>query len=59
MHPERIKEIIVLLQNMSDPMTEVDWDIMDNLADEMYEVCEERNKRLLLAECKSILEEGE
>ena len=59
MHKNRRDEIIVLLMNMSDPMTAVDWDIMSNVGYEMLDECEERDKGLLLAECKTILEEDE
>ena len=58
-HKERLKEIAELLTNFEDPMSEKDYEILSNVADELYEASEEYEQALLLKVCNEILEEDE
>ena len=59
MHKERLKEIAMLLTNFNDPMTEKDWEILENVAYELSEASEAYESSLLAEMCKTILEEDE
>ena len=59
MHKERLKEIATLLTNFNDPMTEKDWEILENVAYELSEASEAYESSLLAEMCKTILEEDE